>query len=190
MTNIVSAAADVAVATKKIVKLSPLASSVLTAVLASAGTMKASDVATTLGTKPASVSGAMATLKKNEMIKVNSDGTLKVLRAGKSAVGALKRAPKAGTKIAKAKDLFVSMPGAARKDVIAAMTSQLGISQACAATYYATAKSTLVPKGEKPAVKAAKPKAKAKAKASAKPKAKKAEVPAAEVAPETTPATA
>jgi hypothetical protein len=150
--------------------------------------MKASDVATTLGTKPSSVSGAMATLKKNEMIKVNSDGTLKVLRAGKSAVGALKREPKAGTKIAKAKDLFVNMPGAARKDVIAAMTEQLGISQACAATYYATAKSTLVPKGEKPVAKA---KAKGKAKAAAKSKAKKAAAaPAAEVASETTPATA
>lgn len=125
--------------------LSPLSASIIATVLASTDKVDTKAVAATLNVKPAAVGGALATLKKNEMVAVNDKGFLKVLRKGKSAVGALKRAPKAGTKLAAAKDLFASMPGATRKDVLAAMTTNLGLSAACAATYYAAAKKAAVP---------------------------------------------
>lgn len=130
---------------KEVKQLSPLSTSILTAVLAAA-TAEAPEVLTSKGVaevlniKPSSVSGALANLTKNKMVSVDEDGNLKVLRGGKAALGVLKREPKADTKIAKAKELFGNLPGAARKDVMAAMVANIGISTACAATYYATAK--------------------------------------------------
>lgn len=46
------------------------------------------------------------------------------------------KAPKAPTKADNARSIFDSMPGAARKDVIAAFRTQVGLSDAAAATYY------------------------------------------------------
>jgi DNA-binding transcriptional ArsR family regulator len=129
--------------TKPTKTLSPLSTSIIAAVLAATDKVDSKAIAATLNVKPASVSGALAALKKNEMVSINEKGIIKVLRAGKSVTGALKREPKAGTKIAAAKSLFMSMPGASRKDVLAKMTADLGLSAACAATYYATAKKSL-----------------------------------------------
>lgn len=79
-------------------------------------------------TKPtAPVKGAKAATK---------EATPAVVKAPKVAKEPKVKAPKAPTKADNARSIFDSMPGAARKDVIAAFRTQVGLSDAAAATYY------------------------------------------------------
>lgn len=89
---------------------------------------KSTKPAVKASTKPvAPVKGAKAAAK---------EATPAVVKAPKVAKEPKVKAPKAPTKADNARSIFESMAGAQRKDVIAAFRTQVGLSEAAAATYY------------------------------------------------------
>lgn len=89
---------------------------------------KSTKPAAKASTKPvALVKGAKASAK---------EATPAVVKAPKAAKEPKVKAPKAPSKADNARAIFESMAGSARKDVIAAFRSQVGLSDAAAATYY------------------------------------------------------
>jgi hypothetical protein len=87
-------------------------------------------VAAAPATKPATKASAKPTAPVKGAKAAVKEATPAVVKTPKV------KAPKAPTKADNARSIFESMAGAARKDVIAAFRTQVGLSDAAAATYY------------------------------------------------------
>lgn len=93
-------------------------------------------VAAAPATKPATKASAKPTAPVKGAKAAVKEATPAVVKTPKVAKEPKVKAPKAPTKADNARSIFESMAGAARKDVIAAFRTQVGLSDAAAATYY------------------------------------------------------
>lgn len=62
-------------------------------------------------------------------------------KAKKTATAKKEKAPRGPTKMDQAREIFTSMAGSERKDIVAAFQEKVGLSAAASATYYQNIKS-------------------------------------------------
>lgn len=122
--------------------LSLIAKAILTAIVA--GALDSKTVVEQTQLKPGQVGGAIAGLKKKGYIVTNAAGELKPTALGKATIAGPK-APREGSKMAKALEVVQKLSGKDRSEIIEHLMKDVKLTKAGAATYLSMLSKRLAP---------------------------------------------